>query len=186
MALYNSQKMKELIKIIASIALLTLISLSLQKIFFQPKDLPNSTQLQDLGPLPQAKGRTIDGTILSLPLPQPTLIVFWAQWCPLCLNELPDLNHIQKKYAEEGLKVVMINIDKKEDRALAQKIWQKGQYSPIALFSISKSFLQQVPVRALPHHVFVDKNGIQRLTVPGIINWRGPKVTNLIEKLLRP
>lgn len=37
------------------------------------------------------------------------LINFWATWCAPCLEELPALNELQTKYAEDGLTVLTIS-----------------------------------------------------------------------------
>ena len=40
---------------------------------------------------------------------KPTIMVFWATWCPYCIAFMPYLEQIQKDYGEEKINVVMIN-----------------------------------------------------------------------------
>ena len=40
---------------------------------------------------------------------KPTIMVFWATWCPYCKAFMPYLEQIQKDYGEEKISVVMIN-----------------------------------------------------------------------------
>ncbi len=40
---------------------------------------------------------------------KPTILVFWATWCPYCKAFMPFLEQIQKDYGEESINVVMIN-----------------------------------------------------------------------------
>ena len=35
---------------------------------------------------------------------------FWATWCKPCINEIPELNRLQEKYASKGLKVVGVTM----------------------------------------------------------------------------
>ena len=35
---------------------------------------------------------------------------FWATWCKPCINEIPDLNRLQEKYASKGLKIVGVTM----------------------------------------------------------------------------
>lgn len=39
---------------------------------------------------------------------------FWASWCKPCLQSMPWLNEMQAKYAQQGLVVIGINVDRKE------------------------------------------------------------------------
>lgn len=48
---------------------------------------------------------------------QVVLVDFWASWCVPCRASLPWLNSMQAKYAEQGLQVVMVNLDKKASAA---------------------------------------------------------------------
>ncbi len=42
------------------------------------------------------------------------LINWWATWCAPCLEELPDLNELQAKYADRGLVVLTISDESPE------------------------------------------------------------------------
>ena len=40
---------------------------------------------------------------------RPTIINFWATWCPSCLAELPDFKRVQEELGAENLNVVAVN-----------------------------------------------------------------------------
>ncbi len=40
------------------------------------------------------------------------LLDFWASWCTPCIKEMPKTIEFKKKYADKGLKVITISIDK--------------------------------------------------------------------------
>ena len=67
----------------------------------------------------------------------PTLLVFWATWCPPCRKEIPQLVKVREKYGRKGLKVVTVAINYRETRNLVEKfrrlyklpytiLWDKG------------------------------------------------------------
>jgi peroxiredoxin len=37
---------------------------------------------------------------------------FWATWCPTCIQEIPSLNEFQKRFANSGVVVLAVSIDK--------------------------------------------------------------------------
>ncbi len=41
---------------------------------------------------------------------RPTLLVFWATWCPYCKKLLPGIAELNEKYESQGLKVLAVNI----------------------------------------------------------------------------
>jgi thiol-disulfide isomerase/thioredoxin len=47
------------------------------------------------------------------------LIDFWASWCEPCRHSFPWLNEMQAKYADRGLVVIGVNVDR--ERAEAER-----------------------------------------------------------------
>jgi len=41
---------------------------------------------------------------------QPTLLIFWATWCPYCKKLLPGIQELHEKYESKGLKIIAVNI----------------------------------------------------------------------------
>ncbi|MEE8482758.1 MAG: TlpA disulfide reductase family protein [Acidiferrobacterales bacterium] len=43
------------------------------------------------------------------------LLNFWATWCPPCREEIPLFISMQDKYGKQGLQIIGVAIDKKQD-----------------------------------------------------------------------
>jgi thiol-disulfide isomerase/thioredoxin len=56
---------------------------------------------------------------------KPTILVFWATWCPYCKKLLPGIAELDKKYRDQGLKVLAVNI--KEDWK-PEVYWRNHEY----------------------------------------------------------
>lgn len=56
---------------------------------------------------------------------KPTLLVFWATWCPYCKKLLPGIARLNDKYESKGLKVLAVNI--KEDWK-PEVYWRNHEY----------------------------------------------------------
>jgi peroxiredoxin len=41
---------------------------------------------------------------------------FWATWCPPCVEEIPSLSEMQKRFAKAGLVVVAVSVDKNQQK----------------------------------------------------------------------
>lgn len=84
-------------------------------------------------------------------------IDFWASWCAPCLQSFPWMNEMQTKYADQGLQIVAINLDKKKD--LTKAFLKKTQpLFPIA-FDPNGDFAQQFNVIGMPNSFIFGGDG---------------------------
>lgn len=43
------------------------------------------------------------------------IVNFWATWCVPCVKELPYFEELGEKYKDQGVKIVLVNLDFKKD-----------------------------------------------------------------------
>lgn len=78
--------------------------------------------------LPGLDGKAVDlATVVNQ---KPTLLVFWATWCPTCIEEIPVLNEFTNTYP--GLQVLAVNVEEPRERVLAFSQKREIRY-PIVL-----------------------------------------------------
>lgn len=87
---------------------------------------------------------------------QMTIIVFWAKWCGICKKELKILDKIYQEKKSQGLEIIGISIDDKENFEDVKKISDKLSFSNGFYFDAKKiSF--EIP-KSIPTTYFLDKN----------------------------
>jgi thiol-disulfide isomerase/thioredoxin len=136
------------------------------------KQLPEVT-LPDLEGKPRAlsewKGR-------------PLLINFWATWCAPCRKEIPLLKELRAQYADQGLEVIGIAIDFRDD--VAEYVGQAKIDYPILIAEQEATVTQAFGVGGgLPASVFVSASGGVTATQLGELHER--LAQKLIEQALK-
>ncbi len=88
------------------------------------------------------------------------LLDFWAPWCPPCREELPALDALYKKYNNDGLVIIGIDIDDSEK--LVAEFLQKAPVSFTILIDRKGTLTRQYRFRTLPAAFIIGKDGVIR------------------------
>lgn len=97
---------------------------------------------------------------------KPTLIYFWASWCPLCRKEMTSLEKRYQTYKDKGFTIVAINFRDKTESAKALIESVKPISFPIG--SINDSWKSDYPkLYGTPTWLLLDKKGVIRKVVVG-------------------
>jgi peroxiredoxin len=91
------------------------------------------------------------------------LLNFWATWCGPCRIEMPQIDHLQKEYRDQGLVVLGITDESPE---LALKFLAKNQISFSSLTDPEQEVAVQYQVRAIPTIFVIGRDG--RIVFQGI------------------
>ena len=92
------------------------------------------------------------------------VVTFMAAWCGPCIDELPALNNLYKKYKEKGLKLIGISIDLEGPRAM-QPIIDKLQVG-FPVYWYGDAAVQKFSLFAIPM-IFLVKDGQVVEKLPG-------------------
>lgn len=97
-----------------------------------------------------------------------TMVNIWGTFCGPCIDEMPDLGEIAKEYSEKGVQIVGIVVDVTDSSGnivdsqveLAKELVEKtGAGYTHLLPSLELIKTRLAKVAAIPHTIFVDKNG---------------------------
>ena len=88
---------------------------------------------------------------------KPTLIVFWASWCPYCAQHLPHIEKLYQRTKNSDLQIIAVSIDKEPEKARAYMRDKKYNF-PV---SFDAALMEQSvgKGRGLPRTIMVDKTG---------------------------
>ena len=93
------------------------------------------------------------------------LIDYWATWCGPCIREMPHLVELHEKYAEKGLEILGVSLDRPDagEKILATMNRLKMTWPQI----YDGDGWKTVPatsnnVRAIPHTILLDESGVAR------------------------
>lgn len=106
------------------------------------------------------------------------LLDFWATWCAPCIDAMPELDRLHKRYRANGFSVVGLSID--EEPAKATAFWKRRKFEyPTLLDSAEQPTWQAYGVRAIPALFLIDRKG--RI----VAQWRGKPPLKVIEAEVR-
>ncbi|HLD50450.1 MAG TPA: TlpA disulfide reductase family protein [bacterium] len=87
----------------------------------------------------------------------PVLLVFWASWCPSCVEEIPVLNEIQKKFSPRGLKILAVNVE--ESRQTIRDFQKTHPMNYPVLLDEKGKITEKFGLAGVPAAVLAQKGG---------------------------
>ena len=83
------------------------------------------------------------------------LINYWAVWCKPCLEEIPELNAVNKN---DNISVIGVNFDRQTGEKLKEQVTKMNIEFPIILDEPAKIFSQKKP-NVLPATMVINPQG---------------------------
>jgi thiol-disulfide isomerase/thioredoxin len=93
----------------------------------------------------------------------PTLVNFWATWCPPCVEELPMLNAFHTAHGPQGWRVVGLAVD--QPKAVQTFMQRLPLNFPVGMAGFNGVELSRIlgnPNGGLPFSVVFDRAGVVR------------------------
>ncbi len=113
------------------------------------------------------------------------VIDFWATWCPPCVESVPELKELLRKYPREKVSLISISADDDEEKwkafiAKKQMDWPHYRDEDGA---IEEAFA----VHAFPTYLVIDGDGIIRQRIEGADQQRSvaSQIAPTVEKILK-
>jgi cytochrome c biogenesis protein CcmG/thiol:disulfide interchange protein DsbE len=110
------------------------------------------------------------------------VLVFWASWCPPCVEEIDSLNALQKMIAARGGTVLGVSVD--EDPDAYQKFLRDHNVPFPNYRDASKQIAQTYGTAMYPESYIIGPDGRIARKIIGQQEWNGPELASYIESLL--
>ena len=113
----------------------------------------------------------------------PMLVNFWATWCAPCVKELPTLNALSRRHAEEGaLAVIAMNQDTAPQGSI-EAFFVKLKIDALGLDQDPKMALSgALGVEVLPTTILFDAHGREVWRYVGDLDWTGEEAARLLSE----
>ncbi|MBK9167748.1 MAG: TlpA family protein disulfide reductase [Bryobacterales bacterium] len=107
---------------------------------------------------------------------------FWATWCPPCIEEIPSLDAFQKHFADRGVVVLGISVDKDED--VYRKFLQRVNVSFQTARDPEARINRQYGTVKFPETYIINRQGRVLRKVVSSRDWMDPSMLADVESLL--
>ena len=85
------------------------------------------------------------------------IVDFWASWCVPCRRSFPWLNAMHRKYADQGLVIIGVNLD--AERSAAKKFLEDFPPEFSIYYDETKELAREFGVVAMPSSYLIGRDG---------------------------
>jgi len=161
--------------------------------------------LNDRMPTDQPMPTALHFTPLSKPLPVPDVafidgnglerrfvdwrgkgivLNFWATWCGPCVREMPSLDRLADRVADEGIVVIPLSGDR-GGIAVVKAFYERQGLKNLAIYLDPKRVVgAEFGVEFLPLTVFIGRDGLVLGSHSGFAEWDSPEGLALVRRYL--
>ncbi len=111
---------------------------------------------------------------------KPVLLMFWATWCPACLQTMPYFSSLHAQYASQGLEIISINIASNDPLPRVRSFQEINKLPYRILYDEKTDVSRLYAVFGIPTNLLIDREGI--------IQFRGndlpANINQILDKLL--
>jgi len=128
----------------------------------------------------------IDGVEVSLSdfKGKVVLVNIWATWCKPCVDEMPSMEKLYKKFKRKDFEILAVSIDEGGRDTVAPFMNQYNLTFP-ALMDSKGTVRSLYGVTGVPESFIIDKNGILAKKIIGATDWATPEVFRFFRELIQ-
>jgi thiol-disulfide isomerase/thioredoxin len=110
------------------------------------------------------------------------LLDFWATWCGPCIQAMPQIDEVAKKFADRGLVFYAVNVA--EDAETVKEFFKTSGLEPPVAMDLDGNIAQLYQATGIPQTVLIGKDGKVQVVHVGFADGLGEVLSQQIEDLL--
>lgn len=144
-----------------------------------PQDNEPISDIKPGAPAPDFTLKTLDGDTVSLSDYQGKIVLlnFWATTCGYCVQEMPDLDKLNKEY--EDVVVLAVDVMEKEDKV--REFIEDGGYDFDVALDLDGQVAMTYLIPGFPTSYFIEEDGTLIRTIVGMLEY--DKMVWIIENI---
>jgi thiol-disulfide isomerase/thioredoxin len=129
--------------------------------------------------------KLVDGRTIALSSLKGKVVFlnFWATWCPPCRAEMPSMEVLYRRFHDQGLEFLAVDI--MENSKDVSAFLSEYKLSFPAALDPSGSISNNYGIQAIPATFIVDRDGKIILSTVGGRNWNTPAIIAAFDELLK-
>jgi peroxiredoxin len=137
-------------------------------------------------PAPDFTFPGLDGKMVSLSdyRGKVVLVNIWATWCPPCVEEMPSMEKLYKKFEGKDFEILAVSIDSLGLKVVAP-FMKKYKLSFPALIDSEGTIRMLYWTTGVPESFIIDKDGILAEKIIGPLDWAHPSIQLFLNDLIQ-
>jgi len=107
---------------------------------------------------------------------------FWASWCGPCKASFPWMEKMHRRYRQQGLKIIAVNLD--QEQQLAKDFLKENTASFDIVFDKQGTLAQAFNVETMPTSYLINRSGEAKIKHSGFHSHDQAKYEREIKRLL--
>ena len=149
-------------------------------------EFSNQVAIESGTPAPDFTFPGLDGKKVSLSdyKGKVVLVNIWATWCPPCVEEMPSMEKLYRKFKGQNFEILAVSIDEPGLKAVAP-FMKKSQLTFPALIDTKGTIKSVYGITGVPESFIIDQQGILIKKIIGPVDWASPKIFRYFSDLIQ-
>ena len=107
---------------------------------------------------------------------------FWATWCAPCIEELPSLDQFQRQFANSGVVVLGVSVDK--DEKVYKRFLSRVHVAFLTARDPDNKINSEYGTFRFPETYIINRDGKVLSKIISATNWTDDRMVNYVKSLL--